>query len=85
MITGGRYPLYLKVRNKGKTPLINIPRGTADNTVKLLPRNYKSADLEIISDDNSIIKHGEKIRVTGEMTNVSKAYCNLQVEKIEKP
>lgn len=84
MVTSGRLPLAIRVKDKGKTPIINVAIGTGPNTAERLPLKFTPADLKITAKDGSIIKNGDRVRVTGKMTNTSKSYSNLQVKTIEK-
>ncbi len=54
------------------------------NMMDLLPDNYTEADVKIYDDKGQLIQLGDKIRVTGELVGASKAWCEINVTKIEK-
>lgn len=54
------------------------------NMMDLLPDNYTEADVKIYDDKGQLVQLGDKIRVTGELVGASKAWCDINVTKIEK-
>ena len=59
-------------------------KGEKKNMMDLLPDGFTEEDVTIYDDNGKTIKLGDKIRVTGELVGASKAWCTVNVTKIEK-
>jgi len=86
-ITGGVMQMWIKTTPKcnTRTPILgfrNVKGGK--NSMKFLPTNYTSADIKITDNSDQAIIPGDKVKVTGTMIATSKAWCQINVEKIEK-
>jgi len=63
---------------------VEIDMGTWANEVEKLSDGYKTDDVKIHSDDGSLVKLGEKLKVTGEMRVIDPKNCWIDVTKITR-
>ena len=76
---GGKYRIpAIKIRTWSEN------KDEKKNMMDLLPDNYTEADVKIYDDKGQLVQLGDKIRVTGELVGASKAWCDINVTKIEK-
>ncbi len=86
---GGSVTMLLETpKGKFRAPAIKIKTfnkdGEKKNMMEQLKDGFTEADVKIYDDKGQIVKLGDKIRVTGEVVGASKAWCDINVEKIEK-
>lgn len=63
---------------------VEIDMGTWANEVEKLSDGYKTDDVKIHSDDGSLVKLGEKLKITGEMRIIGPENCKIDVTKITR-
>lgn len=61
-----------------------IDMGTWANEVEKLSDGYKTEDVKIHSDDGSLVKLGEKLKITGELRVADAKTCWIDVTKITR-
>ena len=85
---GSTVTLMLEASNKARVPSIVFLNYNKDkekkNMIEPLEDGFAEEDIKIYDNDGNLIKLGEKVRITGELTGGSKDYCELWVHKIEK-
>lgn len=88
--TGGSVTMALEAeKGKYRIPGISlktfsVTEGEKKNMMDLLPDGFTEDDVKIYDDSGKTIKLGDNIRVTGELVGASKAWCEINVTKIEK-
>lgn len=86
---GGSVTMLLEAPNgKYRIPAISImtynKNSEKKNMMEPLKDGFTDADVKIYDDKGQAVKLGDRIRVTGEVVGASKAWCDINVDKIEK-
>ena len=82
--TGGSVTLFLKDNCQVKSPSISIKTfGEKKNSMEKLTSGYTEEDVKIYDNNGTIVKLGDRIRVTGKLVGASKQWCEINVDKIE--
>lgn len=63
---------------------VKVEQGTWANEVEKLSDGYKTEDVKIHSDDGSLVKLGEKLKITGEFRADTDGTCRIDVTKITR-
>jgi hypothetical protein len=63
---------------------VDIDMGTWANEVEKLSDGYKTEDVKIHGDDGSLVKLGEKLKITGEFRSSTDGTCWMEVTKITR-
>lgn len=86
--SGGRMECGFSLNEKpdGGSKLSSyIPQGTGANSVEEFGSSYKKDDLKIHDNSGSLVKIGDKVKLTGEYQALPDgSHCFFEVDKIEK-
>lgn len=84
-LNGGTYMVNLVEDSllEGRDVVMQINEGDCENTMVPLPDDYDNSDLVIRDNSGNKIRHGEKVRVTGKVTD-DRALYMFWVKRIEK-
>ena len=85
---GSTVTLMLEASNNVKVPSIVFlnynKKKEKKNMIDPLTDDFTEEDIKIYDNDGNLVNLGEKVRITGELTGGSSAYCELWVHKLEK-
>lgn len=85
--TGGRMDCSLDlVASPGGARVLGaeIEQGTGSSEIEKFESGYKKDGLKIHDASGGLVKLGDKVRVTGEMSVVPGSTCFMEIDKIEK-
>lgn len=80
-----RIPIYQRRNQRAGFELnLYIPIGTQKNQIKELPAEFLPSDIQIMSDDNSVLTIGSRVRITATKSETySPGFVTANVIKIE--
>jgi len=74
-----------KNQEKGEYVAVSVTVGTGNNEIKELPDKYKRSDMAVKDDKGQVIRHGDKVRITGMYSRpYGDGYGSMNAQVIEK-
>lgn len=85
--TGGRMDCSLDLVASPGGPRVlgaEIEQGSSSSEIEKFEGSYKKDDLKIHDANGGLVKIGDKVKITGQMSVVPGSTCFMEIDKIEK-